>query len=181
MKRLKYFYILNLYFNINLVYMDTDLTDDEKYNGWKNKYTRYANYYLQGYSISKKTYSLEDLQKEIKRCFSISDYDKRKKASLNLSDKIIDKMLSYYPTAIDKTVTKCMNIAYKKNKDYGSANILDFGISGLLVRINDKLARLINLEKLKSRSVKDETIEDTIEDIINYSIYLKMLSVEVWF
>jgi Domain of Unknown Function (DUF1599). len=90
-------------------------------------------------------------------------------------------MLSYYPTAIDKTVTKCMNIAYKKNKDYGSANILDFGISGLLVRINDKLARLINLQKVKSRSVKDETIEDTIEDIINYSIYLQMLSEDVWF
>ena len=160
---------------------NTIKAEEKKYEAWKNNYTRYANYYLQGYSINKKTYSLEELQKEIKRVFSISGSNTRKKASLNLSDKIIDKMLSYYPTAIDKTVTKCMNIAYKKNKDYGSANILDFGISGLLVRINDKLARVINLQKVKSRSVMDETIEDTIEDIINYSIYLQMLSEDVWF
>jgi hypothetical protein len=43
---------------------NTIKTEEKKYEAWKNNYTRYANYYLQGYSINKKTYSLEELQKE---------------------------------------------------------------------------------------------------------------------
>lgn len=160
--------------------MSSKISEEEKYKLWKNNYTLYASYYLMPHNTGK-SYSLEDLQKKIKKTFSISNIEARKKASLRLSDNIVFKMLSYDSKHVEKTILDCMNIAYKKNKDYGSANILDFGISGLLVRINDKLARLINLQKIKSRSVKDETIEDTIKDIINYSIYLQMLAENVWF
>ncbi len=160
--------------------MSGKISEEEKYNLWKNNYTLYASYYLIPHG-TRKSYSLEYIQKKIKKIFSISDIEARKKLSLSLSDNIVFKMLSYDSKHVKKTIIDCMNIAYKKNKDYGSANILDFGISGLLVRINDKIARLINLQKIKSRSVKDETIEDTIKDIINYSIYIQMLAEDAWF
>lgn len=157
--------------------------DEENYENWKDNYSMYMSYYLSPESVAdgEKPESLENLQKEIKQTFGIKNENIRKASSWVLSEHLLNKMLSYNPKDREKIIMKCMDIAYKKNKDYGSANILDFGISGLLVRINDKIARLVNLQKVKTRSVQDETIEDTVEDIINYSVYLQMLSEDVWF
>lgn len=65
-----------------------------------------------------------------------------------------------------------------KQKDYGPENIARFGDIGLLIRMHDKIARLENLlEKSNNdfntavlvNSVSDETIIDTLIDIIGYS------------
>jgi hypothetical protein len=57
----------------------------------------------------------------------------------------------------------------KKQRDYGSENIAKFGLNGLVIRMHDKIARLENLLKKKS-SPSNESIEDTLLDIIGYSI-----------
>lgn len=44
---------------------------------------------------------------------------------------------------------------------------------GILVRIDDKVARLWNLVLNGSLAVKDESAEDTLLDIINYCILLR--------
>lgn len=59
----------------------------------------------------------------------------------------------------------------KKNRDYGSNNLLTFGDLGILVRLSDKLERLKNYV-LKDRTfeIDDENLEDTLYDIAGYAI-----------
>ena len=50
----------------------------------------------------------------------------------------------------------------------------DTTTQSILVRISDKLMRLVSLTKDPSTisEVKDESVQDTIEDTINYLVYL---------
>lgn len=46
----------------------------------------------------------------------------------------------------------------KKNNDYGSANITGFGIDGIIVRLWDKMCRLMNLCGYKITKIEIEKI-----------------------
>ena len=78
----------------------------------------------------------------------------------------------------DVLLKKCKELAIIKNKHYGVKNLLIFNGFGILTRMNDKIARLNNLlegsqrtgERFKEET--KETLNDTIMDLINYSIYL---------
>ena len=75
---------------------------------------------------------------------------------------------------INHIFTKCLTIAKKKNTDYaGSGDALDnfryFGLYGVVVRLCDKFNRLRNIVKKEVPAVSNETIYDTLEDIINYA------------
>ena len=56
----------------------------------------------------------------------------------------------------------------KKNADYGDA-FAEFGSIGVLMRIQDKRKRGINISKNKVELVDDETIRDTLIDLHNYA------------
>lgn len=78
--------------------------------------------------------------------------------------------------------TECFELGVKKNKDYGSDNILRFGTMGLIVRMGDKINRLNNLVKNGgNRMVEDEKEIDTMMDVFNYATYGMMLSRGIWF
>ena len=62
----------------------------------------------------------------------------------------------------------------KKNSDYGDA-FAEFGTIGVLMRIQDKLKRGINISKTKVELVNDETIRDTLIDLHNYAAMGLML------
>lgn len=64
-----------------------------------------------------------------------------------------------------------------KQRDYGPLNILRFGQMGLEVRLWDKLARLSNL---KGQQAKNEPLDDTVLDIIGYTVIMVMLEAG-WF
>lgn len=64
---------------------------------------------------------------------------------------------------------KNVQVLDSKQLDYGSANIADFGEYGVLVRANDKVARLKNL-LTNVASPRNESIEDSWLDLSNYSI-----------
>lgn len=60
-----------------------------------------------------------------------------------------------------------------KNEDYGDSfgkSIKKFGITAALVQIEHKWQRICNLIMNGKRSVKDETIADTLIDMANYCI-----------
>jgi hypothetical protein len=59
--------------------------------------------------------------------------------------------------------------------------IVDTTTQGILVRLSDKLMRLISLTKYPNvdAQVKDESIRDTIKDTINYMVYLYIKYEEV--
>lgn len=84
---------------------------------------------------------------------------------------------------LNQTFVDCFNLATIKNSDYATDEnaFKNFEMStqvgvdpsrAILVRISDKLSRVSNLLG-KEASVKDERIEDTLNDIINYSAILK--------
>lgn len=58
----------------------------------------------------------------------------------------------------------------KKHADYGDNNIIKFGTKGVLVRVNDKVERLINLTWNNDKEPKFESVEDTWKDIAGYAI-----------
>jgi len=82
------------------------------------------------------------------------------------------------------TFTACFETATRKNHDYGGSNNDPYanfrnstiaGVSverGILVRLMDKMSRISTLLD-KEAMVKDEAVDDTIDDAINYLAILK--------
>lgn len=64
-----------------------------------------------------------------------------------------------------------------KQHDYGHGNILAFGIFGVVVRLSDKVARLENLLS-HGEAPKNESIVDTLHDVIGYAVIARMLADE---
>jgi hypothetical protein len=62
----------------------------------------------------------------------------------------------------------------KKNHDYGDS-FATYGLIGVLVRIGDKLKRIQTLCDDEETAVADESIQDTIIDMMNYSAMALML------
>ena len=61
----------------------------------------------------------------------------------------------------------------RKNHDYGDSFAKSFAEYGMLMpclRVEDKLNRLKELVKGSQQMVNDESIEDTLMDLANYSI-----------
>jgi hypothetical protein len=76
----------------------------------------------------------------------------------------------------DKILAECREISVAKNTDYGCETMRVFGSKGIVVRLNDKMHRLINLVwHNQDPKVNDEKVEDTAKDMINYAIYLVMM------
>ena len=69
---------------------------------------------------------------------------------------------------------QAFNLFLKKNKDYGDA-FATYGVIGVLVRIGDKISRLMNIEKNKIALSNDETMKDTLLDLHNYAAMALML------
>jgi|SRR5579872_4722674 len=61
------------------------------------------------------------------------------------------------------------NHDYAKNND-PLRNFHMFGSFGVLVRLSDKIARLRTFEEKGFFKVKDESVKDTILDIVNYAL-----------
>lgn len=64
-----------------------------------------------------------------------------------------------------------------KNADYATEtdpfrNFRMFGELGILVRMSDKLARLRTFSERGTLAVSDESVRDTILDLINYAVLL---------
>jgi len=66
-----------------------------------------------------------------------------------------------------------------KHRDYGSKNISEFGEFGVLVRMWDKFARLRNLLG-SDEEPNNESIDDTLVDIINYAAILQLVRSGKW-
>lgn len=57
----------------------------------------------------------------------------------------------------------------RKNKDYGNS-FEDFSLIGIIVRLNDKINRLLCLHEDAKDIQVNEKIEDTLNDLYNYCI-----------
>jgi hypothetical protein len=65
-----------------------------------------------------------------------------------------------------------VRVLCSKQHDYGHNNINRFGMRGIVVRFSDKVERLDNLQL---RQAQNESIHDTITDIVGYAVVGLML------
>ena len=73
----------------------------------------------------------------------------------------------------DRICLELNNIYEKKNSDYGNSfeNSLDkHGMIAGIVRMDDKMSRLISLNSKNEQQVMDESMRDTLMDLANYAI-----------
>jgi len=66
-----------------------------------------------------------------------------------------------------------------KQHDYGHGNIAAFGLRGVLVRLSDKIERFNHLESKKTKA-KNESLLDTLRDIVGYCVIALMLNDETF-
>lgn len=78
-----------------------------------------------------------------------------------------------FDEACYQVANELAELVISKQKDYGTQNILKFGEQGILVRMSDKIERLINLQ---NKEGKTEPKYDAIDDLGGYSIVWKMLN-----
>ena len=81
---------------------------------------------------------------------------------------------STFNDACELVVLDLADLIVAKQNDYGKDNILGFGEQGLVVRLWDKINRLKNLIWNNQRP-KNESVEDTLNDIAGYAIIGLML------
>lgn len=97
------------------------------------------------------------------------------------------------PNQVEGFVREIMNmyrIHQTKNEDYSPANILGTGEVGVVTRMWDKMARLMNLTGFKieikqaeysqPQNAKHESIDDTLLDVANYAVILRLLRRGEW-
>jgi hypothetical protein len=77
-------------------------------------------------------------------------------------------------TQFKKVQKEGLELFEKKNKDYGDA-FSNYGPIGVIVRMGDKIQRLMSVSKNNVSMVKDENIRDTLIDLHNYSAMAIML------
>jgi len=81
-------------------------------------------------------------------------------------------MLQMNIKKIDEIYAKIRTMLIAKNHDYGdSFHYLyeEYGMESILIRLDDKLSRLKSITK-QNRYVKDESVKDTLIDIVGYSL-----------
>lgn len=62
----------------------------------------------------------------------------------------------------------------KKNADYGDA-FAKYGTVGVIMRMGDKIQRLVSISKTGINLIETETLRDTLIDLHNYSAMAVML------
>lgn len=92
--------------------------------------------------------------------------------------------------AIVPVVLTNLDILDRKQQDYGSQNLLKFGPFGVVVRMNDKLERIINLMKkaqmADARADMDgceafnEPLADSFLDLANYALIAYVMQMGKW-
>jgi len=65
----------------------------------------------------------------------------------------------------------------RKNADYGDA-FAQYGVIGVLVRLQDKINRCLSISQSGIQLVEDERLEDTLMDLHNYAAMALMLMQE---
>lgn len=77
----------------------------------------------------------------------------------------------------------------RKQKDYGPHNLTKFGVRGVIVRMNDKMERIINLSTRRETELMkngcelptfNEPMSDSFLDIQNYGLIAYVMDRGIW-
>ncbi|MGC8572281.1 MAG: hypothetical protein ACP5RI_02385 [Candidatus Micrarchaeia archaeon] len=153
----------------------------KEFEGWAKNYKKYL---FENIDLNS-TISLDECDKDLQLLFKKFISGKVKKEEFRsifrkLKNSALIQIIKMKNIKAEEILKTAENIGIRKNSDYGSDNILKYGIIGIIVRVGDKIARYTNLNNNNKQKVQDEKIEDTLVDIINYATYGEMLTDNVW-
>lgn len=77
---------------------------------------------------------------------------------------------------LDRAMDEIEQMMLHRHEKYGPGNIAKHGPVGILVRMDDKFARL----ESGSENFDDETVENTLDDIIGYALIWKLWIRKQW-
>jgi len=83
-----------------------------------------------------------------------------------MAEKRVDQMINVQKESLD--------LFRKKNMDYGDA-FATYGPIGVIVRMGDKIQRLLSVSKKGICFINNESLRDTLIDLHNYSAMAIML------
>lgn len=98
-------------------------------------------------------------------------------ASRNREDSI-----AQFERDLREIMDELATLAVQKQRDYGPKNIANspYGpVQGLVVRIYDKIARIVNLTK-NDIDPQNESLEDSFKDLANYGVIGLMVLRNKW-
>ena len=107
---------------------------------------------------------------------------------------IIDQCENDFPQStaeFSSVIEEMYELFDKKQNDYGPGNIamgtmleteeeIRMSLMGIIVRMNDKINRLINLVVKKNKKPENESVIDSFIDIGNYSVIARILLERKW-
>lgn len=82
--------------------------------------------------------------------------------------------------AFDDVLDAATTIFVEKNNAYGTENIAEIGLHGVVSRMRDKFSRLKQLGADAVGDYAGESVNDTLYDIINYAVILLLLRGNEW-
>lgn len=80
------------------------------------------------------------------------------------------------PTSSARTRQALHDLLVQRQAKYGPKNIQKFGYYGILIRLSDKIERLKNLISGVGVETADESIDDTLADVVGYYVCAVMLN-----
>ena len=76
---------------------------------------------------------------------------------------------------VEKIQAEALSLFKRKNQQYGNASA-KYGTVGVMIRMGEKINRFLSVSSLKVElKEKEETIRDTLLDLLNYSSTAIML------
>jgi hypothetical protein len=86
----------------------------------------------------------------------------------------IDELLNEEFSKFEKVLVDIRNLLARRNMAYGDSNLLDAGLIGIVVRMNDKIGRIKNiLKEFSTNEITQEdesVIVDALMDIAGYAV-----------
>jgi len=108
---------------------------------------------------------------------NVADCDELEYRDANFANKLsnlIPKQDSLRVIQMSKIQKEAIELFKRKNQDYGDS-FATYGSVGVIVRIGDKIQRLLSVSNNGVNLVNNESLRDTLIDLHNYSAMAIML------
>jgi hypothetical protein len=102
------------------------------------------------------------------------DHEYRDVKFVNKLSNLIPELHSGRVAQMAKVQEEALQLFSKKNKDYGDS-FATYGSVGVIVRMGDKIQRLLSVSKNGVALVDNESLRDTLIDLHNYAAMGVML------
>jgi hypothetical protein len=76
-----------------------------------------------------------------------------------------------YVENISSLFAELLDLFKRKNADYGNS-FEKHGQVGIMIRMHDKFQRFLNISQKQVQLINDESLDDTLKDLIVYSAML---------